>query len=548
MWSVNSKQTRITDTVAWFLENIELPGAFAHDLFLAAIQDLTVSLHALTRLTPLMHSPQPSHQLSQTITKDLLKLAAMYQSDRSSNSTVDDALFPNLAIEQRVLSDITLENSSEPLSTLTSNLDIPSTPLILNTSVTAVVPPAVYHTPNSVITSMDQCAATVPQPPTANNTSAPVALSTLNLDEQGLPLTYSSARAGPNTMRWQEAEAEELDRLLKTATIRPIHFNEQPAERRADTTYYNPQTKEKEDSAGVKTYRIRGTIGGDRINYPGPTTARTAAMPLVKMLIHSVISDNAQWMTVDIKDFYLDTPLERPEYLRIPTKFIPACTVTKHSLDQFLHNNTILFEVNKGMYGLTQAGLLAQQRLITHLAAHGYQQTLTTCLFRHIDNGTIFSLVVDDFGVKYTTKAGANHLVDTLQLLYPITVDWTGSKYLGFSIHFDRTLRTVALSMPGYIAKVLQRFASTLTTGANSPSIYVPHSYGATVQTPTTDSSPALPASARIHLQELIGSLLYYARGVDVTILPAVTHLASLQAHPTEYVLQASNRLLAYCA
>ena len=89
-------------------------------------------------------------------------------------------------------------------------------------------------------------------------------------------------------MRWQEAEAEELDRLLKTATIRPIHFNEQRAVRRADTTYYNSQTKEKEDSAGVKTYRIRGTIGGDRINYPGPTTARTAAMPLVKMLIHSV--------------------------------------------------------------------------------------------------------------------------------------------------------------------------------------------------------------------------------------------------------------------
>ena len=174
------------------------------------------------------------------------------------------------------------------------------------------------------------------------------------------------------------------------------------------------------------------------------------------------------------------------------------------------------------MYGLPQAGLLAQQRLVTHLAAHGYQQTLTTCLFRHIDNGTIFSLVVDDFGVKYTTTAGAQHLLDTLQLLYPITVDWTGSKYLGFSIHFDRTLRTVTLSMPGYIAKVLQRFAPTLTTGANSPSIYVPHTYGATVQTPTTDSSPPLPASARTRLQELIGSLFYYARGVDVTILPAV--------------------------
>jgi hypothetical protein len=57
-------------------------------------------------------------------------------------------------------------------------------------------------------------------------------------------------------MHWQEAEAEELDRLIQTATIRPIHLQDQPAVRRTDTTYYNPQTKEKEDSAGVKTYRI----------------------------------------------------------------------------------------------------------------------------------------------------------------------------------------------------------------------------------------------------------------------------------------------------
>ena len=173
------------------------------------------------------------------------------------------------------------------------------------------------------------------------------------------------------------------------------------------------------------------------------------------MLIHSVISDNAQWMTLDITDFYLKTPLERSEYLRIPTKYIPACTVTKHSLHQSLYNNSVLFEVNKGMYGLPQAGLLAQQRLVAHLATQGYHQTPTACLFRHCNNGTVFSLVVDDFGVNYTSTEEANHLVATLQLLYPITVDWTGSKYLGFSINFDRTLRTVALSMPGYIAKVL---------------------------------------------------------------------------------------------
>jgi hypothetical protein len=41
-------------------------------------------------------------------------------------------------------------------------------------------------------------------------------------------------------------------------------------------------------------------------------------MPAIKLLIHSVISDNAKWMTVDIKDYYLNTPLLRPEYDRRP--------------------------------------------------------------------------------------------------------------------------------------------------------------------------------------------------------------------------------------
>ena len=214
----------------------------------------------------------------------------------------------------------------------------------------------------------------------------------------------------------------------------------------------------------------------------------------------------------------------------------------------YLHNKSILFEVNKGMYGLPQAGLLAQERLVKHLALHDYHQTSTSCLFRHSSNGTVFPLVVDDLRVKYTTKEGVDHLITTLQTLYPITVDWSGAQYLGFSIAFDRKLHTVTLTMPGYIAKVLQRFAPSLITGANSPATYIPPHYGVGQQTPSIDASAPLSPAQTTTLQELVGSLLYYARGVDVTILPAVTHLSSLQAHPTQDDLQASHRLLAYCS
>eukprot|EP01036_Dinobryon_divergens_P061935 gene61935-biopygen33936 len=109
-----------------------------------------------------------------------------------------------------------------------------------------------------------------------------------------------------------------------------IHLSQQPFDRRGDTTYYNPKPKEKYDDDMHKVYRIRGTAGGDRINYDGPTKANTAALSTVKILLQSVVSDDADWMTLDIKDFYLMTPLPRSEYIRIPLKFLSPKILTQH--------------------------------------------------------------------------------------------------------------------------------------------------------------------------------------------------------------------------
>lgn len=253
-------------------------------------------------------------------------------------------------------------------------------------------------------------------------------------------------------------------------------------------------------------------------------------------------------MTIDIKDYYLGTPLLRPEYVRIPQRMIPISTMNKRNLSKYLHHDSILFEVTKGMYGLSQAGLLAQQRLVAHLNMHGYHETPTPCLFRHDSNGITFTLVVDDFGIKYSTQDGADRLIHTLNLLYDIKVDWSGSTYIGFTIFFDATANSVAFTMPGYIAKVLQLFAPHLTAGAASPAIYLPPSYGSTDQTVKLDTSAPLTASEIKTLQEKVGCILYYARGVDATLLPAVNHIASMQSNPTTTVRDAMDCLLRYCA
>ena len=122
-------------------------------------------------------------------------------------------------------------------------------------------------------------------------------------------------------------------------------------------------------------------VGGDRFHYDGYVAAYTAEMSTVKILLQSVVSDDANFMTLDIKDFYLNSPLTRPEYIKIQVSSIPHEIMDKFGLLQYARNGVVLFEITKGMYGLPQAGLLAQLRLVEHLSARGFLPCPNTPVF-----------------------------------------------------------------------------------------------------------------------------------------------------------------------
>ena len=93
-------------------------------------------------------------------------------------------------------------------------------------------------------------------------------------------------------------------------------------------------------------------------------------------------------------------------------------------------------------------------------------------LFRHETNGVAFTLVVDDFGVKFKDPAAADDLVRCLQLYYTLTIKKNATKFLGLTIAVDPIAREVRLSAPSVILK-LQRFAQDSTAVARSPAIYL---------------------------------------------------------------------------
>ena len=172
-------------------------------------------------------------------------------------------------------------------------------------------------------------------------------------------------------------------------------------------------------------------VGGDRVHYPGDAGTPTADLLTVKLLINSIVSTpGAKFFTMDIKDFYLNTPMTRFEYMRLRLADIPEDVITHYQLQKIAAPDGFIYcEIQKGMYGLPQAGIIAQELLIECLAKHGYHQSKTTPgLWTHETRPIWFSLVVDDFGVKYVGEEHAQHLVSVLQQHYDISTDWKGRK------------------------------------------------------------------------------------------------------------------------
>lgn len=99
-----------------------------------------------------------------------------------------------------------------------------------------------------------------------------------------------------------------------------IHHNELPTDRKA--TYLRvvadirPHKEEK--------LRVRFTVDGDKVDYPGAVSSLTADLATVKCLLNKVVSTpGAKFMSLDITDLYLGSIMERPEIHVDPKQVYP---------------------------------------------------------------------------------------------------------------------------------------------------------------------------------------------------------------------------------
>ena len=301
--------------------------------------------------------------------------------------------------------------------------------------------------------------------------------------------------------------------------------------------------------------RTRITAGGDKLDYFGDVSTETASLETAKILFNSIVSTpGAKFMTMDISNMYLNTPLKDFQYMRFHIDVIPEEVIEEYDLRNKVDDKGWVYcEIQRAIYGLRESGKLSNIQLQKVLAKSGYHPcSFTQGLYKHETRPIAFSLVVDDFGVKYTRKEDAEHLLQALTDHYPMKSDWEGEYYLGITLKWDYNKvhknRNVKLSMPGYVKEALLQFQHEKTKDTYAPSPYTEPIYGRKQQMAPIIEAPIFTKKEEKLLQQICGKFLYYARAIDNTMMHALNDLASQITTGTMKTKEAVACFLNYCA
>ena len=239
-------------------------------------------------------------------------------------------------------------------------------------------------------------------------------------EKTGKKETIDNLRQCVHKIIWERALSKEwghlasgtLDNPFGTEIIEFTYKIEVPGDR--DVTYasfvcdYRPL---KDDP-----YRVRIVVGGDQLSYNENAASPAASLLETKIILNSTISDaerGAKFVTADIKDYFLATPMSRPEYMKVLIKYFPDDIIKKYDLNKKVASDGYVYiKINKGMYSLKQAAILAYDQLVKKLKPFGYYPAPhTSGLWKHESRKTRFCLCVDDFGIKSFSQNDTDHLL-----------------------------------------------------------------------------------------------------------------------------------------
>ena len=209
------------------------------------------------------------------------------------------------------------------------------------------------------------------------------------------------------------------------------------------------------------------------------------------------------------KQFFPGIPVGAKEYMKMPLHLFPQKFKDQYDIDALAKGDGVYMEIRKGMYGLPAAGIIANKLLKARLVKKGYfELPHTPGLWKHVSRPIAFTLVVDDFGVKYEGREHVEHLLAALENDCTIENDWEGKLYCGIELNWNYEDGWVDTEMSTYVSNQLtcynhphpKRFQRT-------PYATAPTIFGRGAQDlPEPDCSPLLDAMGKLRVQQVVWS------------------------------------------
>ena len=246
---------------------------------------------------------------------------------------------------------------------------------------------------------------------------------------------------------------------------------------------------------------------------------------------------------------YLMSLLPEAEFVRFRYDLIPPRIIEHYDLDSITVDGYVYARINRAWYGLRQSGKISHDDLVQHLAKHGYVRAgKTDGLFKHIVRDILFTLVVDDFGIKYTNKDDVLHLMKIMKEKYTFKVDFEAKQYIGIHLKWDYAKRELIYSMKGYVKQALTKLEHIVSTTRHqaAPSKMTRPDYGATVQYVYDDNGEPLNEQRIKKIERTVGKFLYYARAIDVTMQHAINDIGATKTKGTTTTERAVQHFLDY--
>jgi transposase InsO family protein len=345
------------------------------------------------------------------------------------------------------------------------------------------------------------------------------------------PQSYKEAMASKDAPKWKEGTDDEMKSLDENDTYDLVDL---PEGQKVLPSRWHFKAKRDKDGNIVR-YKARFVAKGFKqkkfIDY-GDLWSPVARMDSLRVITSVAASKDLHLFQIDVQTAFLHGEIDREIYVHQPEGYVVPGSEKK------------VWRLKKGLYGLRQSAVLWNKRIHKTLIRLGFvQSTADPCVYTRMTGGVtmILALWVDDGLFAFSDMEAGQSVIDALQTEFKIRVSPV-EHFVGLVINRDRTNKSLHLSSPAYIDKLLEKFSMSECNPVKIPadkSVDLSKSMA-------PDTEEMRSKMTQYPYRQLIGSLMYAAITIRPDIAYIVNQLAQFCEDPGEKHWQAAKKVLRY--